>query len=164
MSKLDIKLRELKNKRARREFLETVDPKFSDLLSKAEFSHDVQCLKYAAFTTWNMEEDKQTTTRGDVKGWQLNYFDSMNEITTFIKNSVDLAIIPGWFFVDTDGPYYSLNLSEFLLNLDSLESYCEEKEKFDIGWVGKSTDIGIIFEFNHTSFCRNQLEVCTWGM
>ncbi|MDB2386675.1 hypothetical protein N9W21_04955 [Shewanella sp.] len=120
MRKLESKLREVKNKRARREFLVLVDSKISDLLTNAEFSHDVQSLKYAAFSTWNMEEDRQSTTRGDVKGWQLQYFDSMNDIVSFVKKSIELAIIPGWFFIDTDGPYYSLNLSEFILNLESL--------------------------------------------
>ncbi|MGP9799760.1 hypothetical protein [Rheinheimera sp. NSM] len=164
MSKLETKLREVKNKRARRELLDSVDPMLSCLLSKVEFSHDVQCLKYAAFSTWDMEADQQTTTRGIVEGWDLKYFDTMAEMTSFIKASIEPAIIPGWFFIDTDGPYYSLTLAEFVLNLDLLQNYCEAQEHFDIGWVGKSSDVGVIFEFNHTSFCRNQLEVCTWGM
>lgn len=164
MSKLENKLREVKNKRARREFLEVVDPALSGLLSKVEFSHDIQCLKFAAFSTWDMDADQQTTTRGKVEGWELEYFDNVAEIISFIKSKLKPAIIPGWFFIDTDGPYYSLSLSEFLLNLDLIQKYCEEQEHFDIGWVGKTHDMGIIFEFNHTSFCRNQLEVCTWGM
>ncbi len=164
MSKLESKLREVKNKRARRELLESVDAPLSELLSRAEFSHDVQCLKYAAFSTWDMEADAQATTRGSVEGWELKHFDSMSEIICFVKSKVELAIIPGWFFIEADGPYYSLTLSEFILNLNLFQRYCESREHFDIGWVGKSSDIGVIFEFNHTSFCRNQLEVCTWGM
>ena len=163
MSKLERKLREVKNKRARREFLEATDPKLSEILSRVEFSHDVQCLKYAAFSTWDMEADIQTTTRGNAEGWELKYFDTMSEMVNFVKSDVELAIIPGWFFIDANGPYYSLTLSEFILNLNSLQGYCESHEHFDIGWVGKSSDIGVIFEFNHTSFCRNQLEFCTWG-
>jgi len=164
MSKLESKLREVKNKRARRELLGSVDSVLSNLLSNVEFSHDVECLKYAAFSTWDIEADEQTTTRGKVEGWELKYFDSMAEMTSFIKASVELAVIPGWFFIDTDGPYYSLSLSEFVLNLDLFQNYCEAQDHFDIGWVGKTSDMGVIFEFNHTSFCRNQLEVCTWGM
>jgi len=120
MSKLESKLREVKNKRARREFLEAADSKLSEVLSRVEFSHDVQCLKYAAFSTWDMEADIQTTTRGNVEGWELTYFDSMGEMVSFVKSTVELAIIPGWFFIDADGPYYSLTLSEFILNLNLL--------------------------------------------
>ena len=164
MSKLETKLRELAHKRARRDFLALVEPSFSELLSDVSFSHDVQCLKYAAFSTWDIEVDKQTTTRGEVLGWELRYFDNITEIVNFIRSSFEPTAISGWFFIDTDGPYYSLSLSEFLLNLNPIQKYCEREKSYDIGWVGQDVDMGIVLEFNQTSFCRNQLEVCTWGM
>ncbi|MBA3582888.1 MAG: hypothetical protein H0W44_10620 [Gammaproteobacteria bacterium] len=163
MSKLEVKLREVEHKRARQKLLNSVDPALSNLLSKAEFSHDRQSLKYAAFSAWDIKANEQTTTRGKVKDWELKYFNTPTEIVSFIKTNVKPANAIGWFFVDSEGPYYSLSLSEFLLNLSFLQDYCEKQNHFDIGWVGKSADMGIVFEFNHNPFGHNEFEVCMWG-
>lgn len=163
MSKLDRKLRELKNKRARREFIAELTSKLASLLERKEFSHDTNSLRFAAFSTWDMERDTQTTTRGDIFSWEINYSKDFASLISKAKE-IELSIVPGWFFIETDGPYYSFTLAEFILNLDGLSNFCLANEKFDIGWVGRETDMGIIFEFNHTSFCRNEFEFYTWGI
>lgn len=164
MKKLDVKLRELKNKRARREFLEELNNCFSILLEKSEYQNETACLKFAAFTTWDYDRGCETTTRGDVEGWKIDYFYGLFEVIDRIKESIPQYDVLGWFFINTDGPYYSLTLADFIQNLDGISEYCERKNHFDVGWVGKDQDIGVVIEFNHTTFCRNQLELCSWGL
>jgi hypothetical protein len=164
MSKLEVKLREVKNKRARREFLEELSNKFSALLENSEYKHDTACLKFSAFTTWDDDRDCETTTRGDIDGWEVQYFYTLVEVIRRVKETIPQSEVSGWFFINTDGPYFSLTLADFIRSLDGLNEYCERNEHYELGWVGKEQDMGVIIEFNHTSFCRNQLELCTWGL
>jgi hypothetical protein len=164
MSKLEVKLREVKNRKARREFLEELSNQFSALLEKSEYQHNTACLKFAAFTTWDNDRDCETTTRGDIEDWEIHYFYTLIEVIRTVKATIPQTEVSGWFFISTDGPYFSLTLADFILSLDGLSEYCEKNNHYDLGWVGKEQDMGVIIEFNHTSFCRNQLELCTWGL
>ena len=85
-------------------------------------------------------------------------------MTSFVKGDITPKEILGWFFISTDGPYYLLTLAEFVANLNNMSEYCKANNRYDLGWVGKNQDMGIIFEFDHTNFCRNQFEFCRWGI
>lgn len=164
MSKLDQKLRENRNRRARDVFLLALGGKFGDILSEAKYSSDVACIKYAAFATWDMEADCETTTRGQVIGWENHTFKTWQELITELKRSSHGNDVNGWFFNDTDGPYYQVSLESFLANADSISVYADVSDHRDFGWVGAERDCGMIIEFNHTSLCRNEYELCTWGI
>ena len=164
MDKLQKKLKENRNRRARERLLSSLDSKFESFLSNVEFSSDISCLKYAAFSTWDMEADCQTTTRGQIPDWKNFTFKTWQDLIAFLKSFKISGNIQGYFFIDIDGPYYLINVHDFMSNIDSLSEYALRKEHFDFGWVGALTDSGIIVEFNQTSFCRNEFEISIWGI
>ncbi len=164
MSKLEQKLKENRNRRAREAFLSVLDQQSGFCFSKVHFSSDVSQIKNAAYVTWDNEAHCQTTTRGSVKGWQYLTFKIWQDLIYNIKSFSLDSNLSGWFFTDTDGPFYHLSKSDFFNNLDSISEYCLCTERFDFGWVGSDIDFGIITEFNHTSFCRNEFDLCFWGI
>ncbi len=164
MSKLERKLKENRNRRARERLLSSLEFKFSSFLSNVEFSCDVNCLKYAALSTWDMEADCQTTTRGKISGWKNFTFNTWQDLIVFLKSYKISENLRGYFFIHIDGPYYLINSQDFMNNIDSLSEYALRNENYDLGWVGSEADSGIIVEFNHTSFCRNEFEISIWGI
>ena len=164
MSNLQQKLRENKNKIKREKFLFAVDSKFSDFLSNVEFSSDVSCIKYAAFSTWDNNANVQTTTRGEVKNWNNFTYKTWHELISVLEKFQQVKNYIGWFFVDTDGPYYKVSVNAFLSHIQSISNYGIVHEHYDFGWVGADDDVGIIIEYNHTSFSDNQFEISIWGI
>lgn len=69
----------------------------------------------------------------------------------------------GWFFFNTDGPYYKITFAEFQNHVDSISTYVESIGSYDFGWVGADNDIGVIVEFEHTNFCKNDFCLSTWA-
>ena len=164
MSKIEQKLKENRNRRAREKLLSTLDEASRIVLSNSKYDSDISCLKYAAFPTWDIESDCQTTTRGIVDGWQNETFKYWDDLVEKIRNSDIENNLLGWFFIDTDGPFYLLEWCEMTRILDSISNYAKSNEHYDFGWVGANSDFGIIAEFEHTSFCRNEFEVSKWGI
>lgn len=164
MSKIEQKLKENRNRRAREKLLSALGEDGKRVLSKVEFTSDVSCLKYAAFPTWDMESDCQTTTRGKIEGWENETFKHWDEAINHLKSINIASKIKGWFFIDTDGPFYLLEWKDIKSILDDVSTYAEYHEHYDFGWVGESIDCGVILEFEHTSFCRNEFEVSKWGI
>lgn len=164
MSRLDQKIRENRNRRARDTFLQELDAGFGGLLAGANFSTNVNCIKHAAFTTWDHEADCETTTRGQIIGWENRGFAAWRELISSLKRLPFRKHVEGWFFIDTDGPYYEISSEDFLAGADSFSAYAEANDHRNFGWVGAAIDCGVIVEFNHTTFCRNQFELCTWGI
>ncbi|MGF1863139.1 hypothetical protein [Photobacterium profundum] len=163
MSKIERKLKENRNRRARESLLSLLPGSFGSYLENVEFSSDENSLRYAAFSTWDHESDSQTTTRGLVESWENYTFKDWSDLIGALKR-LPSGEYAGWLFFDTDGPYYKVKFSELLLFLNELELFTTENDKFDFGWVGAELDCGIIAEFNRTSFCRNDFELSVWGI
>ncbi|CZF82265.1 hypothetical protein GCE9029_03125 [Grimontia celer] len=163
MNKIEQKLKENRNRRARETLLSQLPESMAIFLEQADFSSDRECLLYAAFTTWDQETDTLTTTRGFVENWINLTFPRWSDLFGSLRELPSLEY-EGWLFFDTDGPYFQVKLSELLLFLGDLESFTSENERYDFGWVGADIDCGVIAEFNHTSFCRNDFELSVWGI
>lgn len=164
MSKLEQKLKENRNRRAREKFLAALSRETREVLASVIFSSDISCLKFAAFPTWDNEADCRTSTRGKIPGLKFTNFYKWHDLITEIEKIKIETEYEGWFFIDTDGPFYNLKGSEFSAILNGIFKYAEQNEHFDFGWVGATLDFGIIAEFDHTSFCRNDLELSVWGI
>ena len=164
MNRLQQKLKENRNRRSRDEFLRTLDERSRVLLSGTQFTSDTQVLRFAAFPTWNMDADCQTTTRGTVPGWQNLQFPTWQSLIEHLQGLSVPSEAEGYFFIDTDGPYYLLTGCAFLSIIGSMDRYAIEHKHYDFGWIGAGNDFGIIVEFDHTSFCRNEFELSIWGM
>ena len=164
MSKFHQQLRENKNKIKRKNFLSALDPKFSDLLSNAEFSSDLSCIKYAAFPTLDNKSNLQTTTRGEVADWKNFTFKTWHDLISVLEKFQKLKNYIGWFFVDSDGPYYKVSLIAFLSNIESISNYGITHEHFDFGWVGAEDDVGIIIGDNQISSAAKKFQVSVWGI
>ena len=163
MNKIEQKLKENRNRRSRETLLSLLPESFARYLEQVDFSSDENCLRYAAFSTWDHETDTQTTTRGPIESWRNLTFKYWSDLFATLRRfpSRDHE---GWLFFAIDGPYYKVKLSVLLLFLSELESFTSENETFDFGWVGADLDCGVIAEFNHTSFCRNDFELSVWGV
>ena len=148
----------------RKKFLSALDSKFSDFLSNAEFSSDASCLKYAAFPARDNKATFQTTTRGEVVNWNNFTFKTWHELISVLEKFQQIKNYIGWFFIDTDGPYYRVSLNAFLSHIKSISNYGITHEHYDFGWVGAEDDVGIIIEYNHISSTSNKFEVSVWGI
>lgn len=163
MSSIEQKLRENRHRRERESLLSTLPQLFSEFLQNVEYSSDVDCIRYAAFSTWDHERDCLTTTRGVIDNWNNYTFKCWEELITSFK-SLPVNECTGWLFFDTEGPYFKIKLSDLQYFLNDVETYTRKFDLFDFGWVGADIDCGAIAEFNHTSFCRNEFELSVWGI
>lgn len=164
MSKLQEKLRENKNRILRDKLLSTFDPKFSDFLSNAEFSSDTSCIKNAAFPMWEADADVQTTTRGKLKNWNNFTFKTWQDLIAALKRFQQVKNYIGWFFADTDGPYFKMSVNAFLAHIQSISNYGITHEQYNFGWVGAEDDVGIIIGCDHESSDDNKFEISVWGI
>jgi len=164
MSKLQEKLRENKNRIKRDKFLAALDSKFSNFLSNAEFSTDVSCIKKAAFSIWDVNANMRTTTRGKMKNWNNFTFKTWQELIAAIGRFQQVKNYIGWFFADTDGPFFKISVNAFLSHIKSISEYGTTHEHYNFGWVGAEDDVGIIIEYNHTSFSDNKFAISVWGI
>ncbi|EIV8646698.1 hypothetical protein [Vibrio parahaemolyticus] len=163
MNKIEQKLRENRNRRAREKLLSELPEPLGRYLEQVDFSSDSMCLRYAAFSTWDQSTDTQTTTRGVIANWRNFTFQYWSDLFGAFRG-LPSREYEGWLFFDVDGPYYKVKLSELRLFLSELELFTTQNESFDFGWVGADLDCGVIAEFNHTSFCRNDFELSVWGI
>lgn len=164
MSKFHQKLRENKNRVKRENLLLALDSEFSNLLSNSEFSSDLSCIKYAAFPTWNNKSNLLTTTRGEIVDWKNFTFKTWHNLISVLEKFQKLKNYIGWFFVDTDGPYYKISLIAFISNIESISNYGTTHEHFNFGWVGADDDVGIIIGDNQLSSTPKKYEVSVWGI
>ncbi|MCG9685175.1 hypothetical protein L1D31_21875 [Vibrio sp. Isolate23] len=163
MSKIEQKLKENRNRRAREKLLSKLPESLAGYLGQVNFSSDVICLRYAAFSTWDQSTDTQTTTRGVIENWRSFSFQYWSDLFGALRE-LPSREYEGWLFFDVDGPYYKVKLSELFLFSSELELFTSQNESYDFGWVGADLDCGVIAEFNHTSFCRNDFELSIWGI
>jgi hypothetical protein len=164
MNSLQQKLRENKNKIKREKFLSVLDSKFSTFLSHAEYSSEVSCIQYAAFPKWDDKANVQTTTRGKVKNWNNFTFKTWQELISLLAKFQQVKNYIGWFYIDTNGPYYRISLNAFLSHIQSISDYAIKNEHYNFGWVGGVDDIGIIIEKNHTASVDNEFMISIWGI
>ena len=164
MSSLQEKLRENKNKIKREKFLSATDPKFSNFLASAEVSNDVSCLKYAAFSIWDVKAHVQTTSRDKVTNWNNFTFKTWDDLISALKRFQKIKNYIGWFFIDTDGPYYKISVNAFLSHIQSIAKYGINHEHYDFGWVGGEDDVGIIIEHHHESPSGKDFGISVWGI
>ena len=164
MNKIQQKLKENKDKIKREKLLSSLDTKFSDFLSHAEYSGEVSCLKYAAFPKWDDIAKVQSTTRGEVKNWNNFTFKTWHELIAVLKKFQEVKNYIGWFFMESDGPYYRININAFLAHIQSISDYGITYEHYNFGWVGEFDDVGIIIGKNHTSSSGNELNISIWGI
>jgi hypothetical protein len=164
MNTLQQKLRENKNKIEREKFLSVLDSTFSVFLSKAECSSEVSCIKYAAFPKWDDKANVQTTTRGKVKNWNNFAFKTWQKLISVLTKFQQVKNYIGWFYIDTNGPYYRISLNAFLSHIQSISDYAINNEHYNFGWIGEVDDIGIIIEENHTSSSDNEFKISIWGI
>jgi len=164
MTELEKKLHENKNRNKRESLLSSISGTFSEDIKNAQYSSNVDCIKFAAFSTWDQEKDLQTTTRGLIEGWSNLTFSNWLDLIKKINDFKTYENLQGWFLIDTEGPYYQLTLDKFLLNIDHISQYCISKESYDFAWIGSTNDCGIISEFDKTSFCSNDFQLSTWGL
>lgn len=164
MSNLQEKLRENKNKIKREKFLSALDSKFSGFLSNAEVNNDLSCIKYAAFSKWDVKNNVQTTSRGELTNWNNFTFKTWNELISVLEKFQKVKNYIGWFFIDPDGPYYKISVNAFLSHIQSIANYGITHEHYNFGWVGGEDDVGIIIEYNHTSPGDKNFVISVWGI
>ena len=121
-------------------------------------------LNIAAFSKWDSKANVQTTTRGEVVDWKNFTFKTWHELISVLKKFQKIRNYIGWFFVDPDGPYYKVNVNAFLSHIESISNYGITHEHYDFGWVGGEDDVGIIIEYNQTSFSDNKFQISVWGI
>ncbi|PTP11445.1 hypothetical protein CWO27_23265 [Vibrio sp. 10N.286.51.C3] len=163
MSKIEQKLRENHHRREREALIRALPKRISDFLEGVEYSSDVNCIRYAAFSTWDEELDCLTTTRGNIENWNNHNFKYWEDLIGKFKE-LPISDTAGWLFFDCQGPYYKVQFTELHRFLTEIEMYTKQTEIFDFGWVGEELDCGVIAEFNQTSFCRNEFELSVWGI
>lgn len=164
MSLMEKRVLENRNRRKREEFISQCSDKLSDFISVAPFSSDIELIKFAAFSTWDMERNVQTSTRGDIENWKAFDFPEWKNLILAIKALKSKQDISGYFFTDTDGPYYEMSLWKFLQFIDEISEFAVSYESYDFAWIGYEKDCGIIAEFDHTSMCRNEFELALWNI
>ncbi|OCA64243.1 hypothetical protein A9R10_03540 [Aeromonas piscicola] len=162
MSKIEEKLKQNRDRRRRECLIELASNEFRPLLGGTTYTSDVKAIKYAAFSTWNIEKNIWTTTRGDIETFRKLDFQGLEQL---IQVFTDLPIGPdveGWFFFDDDGPYYSLRFGQVVENIESIQEILGQQAHFEFGWVGSEVDTGAIVEFEKTGFCKNDFTMCYW--
>jgi len=164
MGKLQNNLDENRNKIKREKFLSALDPAFSGLLANAEFSGEASCLKYAAFPKKDDEGRVQTTTRGTLPNWNNFNFRTWQELISMLERFQQVKNYIGWFFADTDGPYYKISVNAFLSHIKSISQYGSTHEHHNFGWVGAQDDVGILIGYDHTSSSPKKFSVSVWGI
>lgn len=164
MSNIQQKLQENKNKIKREKFLALLDKNFSEYLAKTEYSNEVSCIKYAAFPKWVDSANVQTTTRGDVKNWMKINFKTWHELVAILKKFHEVKNYIGWFFIDTDGPYYRTSLNAFLSYTQSISDYCTKHEHYNFGWVGEVDDVGLLIGKNPAPSINEEYYISIWGI
>jgi len=163
MNTLQQKLVENRNRRRRDELLTSAPAGLASALMATEFCSDPKIIANAAFATWDTTTDTWTTTRGIVQTWRKHDCISWAELVAYLKSLSFSTNLVGWFFFEVDGPYFKISSVEFERLIDEIARYCEDLGKYDFGWVSSSEDCGVIVEFEHTSFCKNNYSVCIWG-
>lgn len=163
MSKIQRKLLENSHRREREALLLSLPKQLGDFLRNVEYSSEVSCIRYAAFSTWDEQLDCQTTTRGTIENWNNFTFKYWEDLIASF-NSLPVNKSVGWLFFNTGGPYYKIKFSELHNFINDIQIYTSKTEKYDFGWVGEEVDCGVVAEFNHTSFCRNEFELSVWGI
>ena len=164
MSDLPQKLKENKDKIRREKFLAALDAKFSDFLANTEFSSEVSCVKYAAFQEWDEKANIVKTSRSNVKNWNNFNFSTWQELITVLKKFQQVKSYIGWFFIEQDGPYYSMSLNAFLSHIQEISNYGIRNKHYTFGWVGQFDDVGIIIDKNPIPSSDKELNICIWGI
>lgn len=165
MSKLQHQLRENQGKIKRNKFLSKLDHEFSNFLLSAEFSCDPASIKNAAFPVLDKETNLQTTSRGKVKNWNNIKFKSWQDLISVLKKFSKVRNYIGWFFIDTDGPYYRISLNAFFAHIDRLSEYAVKHDHYNFGWVGSPDDVGIIIDHTASTDAKDKkFEISLWGM
>lgn len=162
MNSLPTKLKENHHRRVREGLLSKAPASLSEFLAHLEFSSDSSVIRHAAFPTWSDNEDNWTTTRGKVANWVKCDFSSWPELVS------DLHGVPlpydcrGWLFFDPEGPYFRVGGTEFTEWIGVIADFAAKENGHEFAWVGDDQDCGIIVEFEHTSFCKNDFTYCAW--
>ena len=162
MNSLPNKLRENQHRRMRDELLSKAPTVLSQFLDSLKFTSDVTVIANAAFSTWSTDRDDWTTTRGLVQNWEKFDFLTWSDLTADLTTLSFLTDCYGWLFFASDGPYFKVGAVEFHEWLDLITGFPSKENKFEFAWVGENRDCGLIVEFEHTSFCKNDFTYCTW--
>jgi hypothetical protein len=162
MKTLPTKLRENHHRRIREELLLKAPPKLSQFLASLDYSSDVAVIANAAFSTWSTADDDWTTTRGLVKSWEKFDFPTWTELTSDLSTLSFPTGCYGWLFFDSDGPYFRLGSAMLHEWLDLIADFALRENSCEFAWVGDNQDFGLIIEFEHTSFCKNDFTYCAW--
>lgn len=166
MSKLQLQLKENKDKIKREKFLSVLEKEYKDFIAASEYSSDESCIKKAAFPVWDTETNALTTSRGQVKNWNNIKFKSWQDLVSVLKKFSKVRNYIGWFFIDADGPYYRISLNAFFAHIDGLSEYAVKHDHYRFGWVGSPDDVGILIGYSDTSTGANdkKFDISLWGM
>ena len=164
MSKLQQQLKENKDKIKRGKFLALLDQELAGFLSTAEFSSDASCIKNVAFPESSGETNGEATTRGEAKKMNTIKFKTWQDLISVLRKFQKVKDFIGWFFVDTDGPYYRISLKAFFAHIEGISNYAVKHEHYNFGWVGSVDDIGIIVAHDHNSPGDKKFAISVWGI
>ena len=162
MKSLPTKLRQNHHRRIRDVILAKATPMLSRFLADLEYCSDASVIANAAFSTWGIEEDNWTTTRGHVDNWKKFDFPAWPALTSDLQRLSFPKDSNGWLFFDPDGPYFRLSSTKVYESLDLIAEFASKENHNEFAWIGDDQDCGVIVEFEHTSFCKNDFSYCTW--